>query len=284
MSKAGARRRASTGRAVLVTALAALVLSACSSTPDRGFSPGRDSGPAHPVDVSGVPDAVPHPEPRSKYGNPSSYVVAGHRYHVMRSAQGYRARGIASWYGRKFHGRRTSSGERYDMYAMTAAHKELPLPTYCRVTNLNNGRSVIVRVNDRGPFHENRIIDLSYAAARKLGMVGHGTAPVEVEAIDPYRWRRGAPQVARSQAPAAPAAPKQVGIYLQVGAFASRLNAERLRDRLQDEFSSIQIQAGRADAQPIYRVRIGPFDSADDVDLTSDRLGRFGITTTVVVD
>ncbi len=273
--------------AVLATALAALALSACSSTPNRGFSPGQDSGPARVVDVSGIPDAVPRPEPRSKYGNPSSYVVAGHRYHVMQNAHGYRARGIASWYGRKFHGRRTSNGERYDMYAMSAAHKELPLPTYCRVTNLNNGRSVIVRVNDRGPFHANRIIDLSYAAAKKLDIVAHGTAPVEVEALDPYR-RPGhappAPRLASSSEPA-PAAPHHVGLYLQVGAFASRHNAERLRERLHGEFSSIHIQAGRADAQPIYRVRIGPFDSTDEVDTTADRLGRFGITTaTVVVD
>jgi rare lipoprotein A len=144
-----------------------------------------DGGPMQPFDASNVPDAVPENAPRSKYGNPSSYEVFGRRYHVMRDARGYQERGVASWYGTKFHGARTSSGERYDMYSMTAAHKTLPLPTWVRVTNLENHRSVVVKVNDRGPFHQNRIIDLSYSAALKLGIVGKGTGLVEVRALGP---------------------------------------------------------------------------------------------------
>jgi rare lipoprotein A len=136
-------------------------------------------------DAAAIPDAVPVREPLSAYGNPPEYEVDGVTYHVMDSAEGYQAEGTASWYGEEFQGRRTSSGEPYDMYAMTAAHRTLPLPTYVEVTNLENGRTVVVRVNDRGPFHADRIIDLSYAAARKLGIVGAGTARVRVRALEP---------------------------------------------------------------------------------------------------
>ena len=170
------------GRLVSLLLITALLQScAGGSAPDADGPPDASSVPPVP------PDAVPRVEPRSRYGNPSSYVVFGRRYHVMNSAHDYVERGIASWYGRKFHGRRTSSGEPYDMHAMTAAHKSLPLPSYVRVTNLKNGRSTVVRVNDRGPFHENRIIDLSYAAARKLDILGEGTGMVEVRALTPGR-------------------------------------------------------------------------------------------------
>ena len=146
--------------------------------------PNQDRGPLPgAVDVSAIPDAVPKDEPRSKYGNPSSYVVNGRSYHVMDNGNDYVERGIASWYGEKFHGRRTSSGEAYDMYAMTAAHKSLPLPTYVEVTNLQNGKRIIVKVNDRGPFHENRVIDLSWTAAAKLDILGKGTGLVEVRTV-----------------------------------------------------------------------------------------------------
>lgn len=149
-----------------------------------------DRPPDEDRDVSNIPDAVPRVEPRSRYGNPKSYKVLGKRYYVMASAHGYKERGIASWYGKKFHGRLTSNREPYDMFAMTAAHKTLPLPTYVRVTNLDNGRSVVVRVNDRGPFHGGRIIDLSYAAAKKLGISQRGTGHVEVVALDPSQPSR----------------------------------------------------------------------------------------------
>ena len=154
-------------------------LGACSS-----FGP-QDGPPGRTISAADIQDAVPKSEPLSKYGNPSSYVVAGRRYYVLDSASGYVQRGTASWYGTKFHGQRTSSGEMYDMYTMSAAHRSLPLPTYVQVTNLENNKRAIVKVNDRGPFYGNRLIDLSYAAAVKLGIAANGTAQVEVRAIDP---------------------------------------------------------------------------------------------------
>ncbi len=179
--------------------LVAIGLSACSKS--NVFEP-SDAAPANPRDVSNVQNAVPRTEAHSRYGNPDSYVVYGKRYHTRKSSQGYKEKGGASWYGTKFHGRRTSSGEPYDMYAMTAAHKTLPLPSYVEVTNLDNGRKVIVRVNDRGPFHDGRIIDMSYAAAVKLGMLGKGTAHVEVRAIDP-RTQAAAPAPKKTSTAAA---------------------------------------------------------------------------------
>lgn len=151
---------------------------------------GGDSAPNVVLDKRKIEDATPRVEPKSRGGNPESYSVFGKRYKVMKSAKGFKERGDASWYGTKFHGRLTSNGERYDMYKMTAAHKNLPLPTYVQVTNLDNGKKVVVRVNDRGPFHKGRVIDLSYAAATKLGILKKGTGRVEVEAIDPRTWSK----------------------------------------------------------------------------------------------
>src|SRR3989338_4573350 len=156
------------------------LLQACSVTSSR-----TDGRPGQPVDVSAIPDAVPGNEPKSKYGNPDSYIVNGKKYFVRRDSSGFIERGIASWYGTKFHGKRTSSGEAYDMYAMTAAHGDLPFPFFAEVTNLPSGRKVIVKVNDRGPFHQNRLIDLSYAAAARLDILYEGAGLVEVRVIDP---------------------------------------------------------------------------------------------------
>ncbi len=142
------------------------------------------------VPVSDIPDAVPRPEIKTQYGNPESYSVYGTEYRVLDTSEGYQEVGIASWYGDPFHGRRASSGEQYDMYKMTAAHKTLPLPTYLRVTNRSNGRTIVVRVNDRGPFVDGRIVDLSYTAALKLGIVEKGTALVELVALDPPAQNR----------------------------------------------------------------------------------------------
>jgi rare lipoprotein A len=175
-----------------VASMALLLLAGCAHAPPH-VSPARQPTPAAPStvpphnapDVHQVPDAVPRDEPRSAFGNPPFYVVAGHRYAVLPSASGYVERGVASWYGTEFHGLRTSTGEPYDMFAMTAAHKTLPLPCYARVTNLSNGRSVVVRINDRGPFVANRIIDLSYSAATRLDMIRNGTAFVQVEVLTP---------------------------------------------------------------------------------------------------
>lgn len=147
----------------------------------------RDRPPTDPLDVDldAIPDAVPRDEPRSRYGNRDEYEVFGRTYRTLASAEGYVEEGVASWYGEEFHGRSTSSGEPYDMYAMTAAHRSLPLPSYVEITNLDNGRTVVVRVNDRGPFHGDRLIDVSYAAAHRLRMIGPGTARVRVRALRP---------------------------------------------------------------------------------------------------
>ena len=191
-----------------VPPMALLLLAGCAHAPPH-VSPARQPAPAAPTtvlprtapDVYQIPDAVPREEPRSAFGNPPFYVVAGHRYVVLPSASGYAERGVASWYGTEFHGLRTSTGEPYDMFAMTAAHKTLPLPCYARVTNLSNGRSVVVRINDRGPFVANRIIDLSYSAATRLDMIRNGTAFVQVEVLTP-----AAPALTASMPVNAPAA------------------------------------------------------------------------------
>ena len=161
--------------------LLTLLLAGCST-----MAPEPSDGPGRTIeDPMAIPDAIPEHAPRSRYGNPEQYEVFGRTYRVMDSAEGHRERGIASWYGSKFHGRRTSSGEPYDMYAMTAAHKHLPLPVWVEVRHLENNQRIVVKVNDRGPFADNRIIDLSYAAAAKLGMLETGTAPVEIRTLTP---------------------------------------------------------------------------------------------------
>lgn len=246
------------------------LLSGCSGIEQKDGGPRPGS-----IDVSSIPDAEPTAEPRSKYGNPVSYEVFGKRYYVMNSSKGYVERGIASWYGNKFHGRRTSSGETYDMYAMTAAHKELPLPTYVEVTNLRNGRQVIVRVNDRGPFHENRIIDLSYTAAAKLDIINTGTGLVEVRAIDPRsRPEEGSTiRVAETKR-----IPSQAGFYIQVGAFSDLINAVNLRNRLSPiSTGSIHISEAVVEGSLVHRVRIGPIDDVDVADNIVAELGRYGV-------
>jgi rare lipoprotein A len=234
-------------------------------------------------------DAVPGNEPLSRQGNPESYVALGKRYFVMSNSRGYVERGIASWYGKKFHGRTTSSGERYDMYAMTAAHKTLPLPTYVRVTNLSNGRSVVVRVNDRGPFHPNRIIDLSYAAAQKLDMLRSGTALVEVRAVG---GERPTPVVAAAGDKADGAVSGdwrdqshlRNRIYVQVGAFTSRQNADQLLNRLlQARFTSVQILNFEEQEKRLHRVRIGPLDTVSATDDVVARLAGMGFSEYQVV-
>ncbi len=272
---------------LLISALA-LLINACSS----GHYVNRDGAPSRPVDVSNVPDAVPRLESPSRYGNPASYEVAGKRYYPMKASGNFVEKGIASWYGTKFHGRRTSSGEPYDMYAMTAAHKTLPLPTYVQVTNLNNGRQVVVKVNDRGPFHDNRIIDLSYAAASKLGILGTGTGLVEIRAIDPR-----APDTIMAKAPVrssinpspistahAEPVPNQPGMFLQVGAFASRTNAERLRADLQKaSLGKVLISTVNGLSGPVYRVRIGPLASVEEADRMVESLSQYSVGTPHVV-
>jgi rare lipoprotein A len=275
----------------------------------RGGGYFEDDGPGRtPVDIANTPDAVPKTEPRAASGN-KSYQVYGKTYVPMSDASGYRERGVASWYGKKFHGRRTSSGESYDMYAMSAAHKTLPLPSYVRVRNLQNGRATIVRVNDRGPFLHNRLIDLSYAAASKLGIVGSGTGLVEIETVTspddapvqvarPATETRGIgvmptveaaavpPLTAPAAAPAA-ATPPAVApkLFVQAAAFREWDNAEGLRTRLERAgFKPILVQSAMNEAQGrVYRVRIGPIASVEEGDRLTEALTREGVRDPLIV-
>ncbi|MGD8407833.1 MAG: septal ring lytic transglycosylase RlpA family protein [Thiohalophilus sp.] len=274
------------------------LLGACASGGSSRYAMKHDSAPDDDFNAAHIPNAVPRVEPRSRYGNPDSYVVNGQRYYVKTSSVGYAQRGMASWYGKKFHGHRTSNGETYDMYGMTAAHKTLPLPTYAEVTNLNNGRKIIVRINDRGPFHPDRIIDLSYAAARKLDMTGSGTVPVMVRAIDPRQpttpvqaksseasSRYVAAQMGRLPEKSSPQTlPDTVStpdsgtdIFIQVGAFSSRDNAEQLRNRLNQEFQGLHVAAAFHDETRLYRVRIGPLESRQQADQLMEQILRSGL-------
>jgi rare lipoprotein A len=261
-----------------------LLLQACSSS--SRYKINQDHGPADPVDVSHIKDAVPKAEPRSKYGNPKNYKVLGKWYSVKESSTGYNEKGIASWYGKKFHGHRTSSGETYDMYGMTAAHKTLPLPTYVRVTHLENGKNVIVKVNDRGPFHENRIIDLSYSAAKKLGVTANGTGAVEVVAINPETFRQKQsyqPKIKRPSALSTYPAKSHYKLYLQVGAFASQQNANKLRKRLSRMFKQQKIHSDFSTDKNIYRVRIGPLASVAAADKLSTFLNNKGLPSAQII-
>ena len=250
------------------------------------------SGP--PPDVDKLPEPVPHWEPRSPYGNKSPYTVLGHTYRVLSSAKGYDERGIASFYGNKFHGYKTSNLENYDMYKFSAAHKTLPLPSYARVTNLANGKSVIVRINDRGPFHANRLIDLSYAAAVKIGIWPKGTGLVEVRAIDPAHPEETPPPAAVVNGQVASAAPATRGepaagapvpvlgskpsIYLQVGAFSDASNAERLAQRLRAaNLGNVQVIQAQSDGRTIRRVRVGPLPDAEQADVIARRIEAMGL-------
>jgi rare lipoprotein A len=261
-------------RVATTAVLAAAILAGCSTT--KTLVEPQDAAPANPIDVSSVPDAVPRAEPRSRYGNPESYVVYGKRYYTLPSSKGYSERGTASWYGTKFHGKRTSSGEPYDLYGMTAAHKSLPLPTYVKVTNLQNGRSVIVKVNDRGPFHDDRLIDLSYSAAAKLGILGHGTGKVEVTAIDTDS------DAAVRLASAAPEVREPAGtpsLYLQVGAFSSQENAERLRaDISAQQVADVRIVEASGTAGTFYKVQVGPLADTTEADRIARALKSLGIS------
>ncbi|WP_201745065.1 septal ring lytic transglycosylase RlpA family protein [Aidingimonas lacisalsi] len=289
----------------------------------------RDAYPELPPDVSDVPNAVPRSEPRSRRGNTSPYEVLGKQYHVMEDASDYESRGTASWYGKKFHGYTTSNGEIYDMYKMTAAHKSLPLPSYARVTSVDNGRSVIVKVNDRGPFHDDREIDLSYAAASRLDILGHGTGRVRVEVIDPADWRhKQAGNVASRQAgsgvdnratasasadesamgettageatealddsarraasimavddqPGAAGPSEGQGVFLQVAALSSSVNAQRMRSQLQE---SLEQPVRVTSESGLHRVQVGPLrDEESALVPLREKLRRTGIEQTVVV-
>ena len=281
-----------------------LILAGCSTSPEIKQSDGLRHTPPKTMDLASIPDATPQAEPFSRYGNPASYEVFGREYRTLKDYRGYREKGIASWYGRKFHGLRTSSGEPYDMFAMTAAHKTLPLPCYARITNLQNGRSVIVKINDRGPFHDNRLIDLSYTAAWKLGIIGKGTGMVEVEAIDPNAPRpEQQTQLAATEAlpatpPVSPAdkpvpsmphepspakaviqAQSEVSrLFLQVGAFGNVDNAHRLKSRLETELKTdVMVEQLKLADALIYRVQVGPIANQALCDDLTTRLNGLGL-------
>jgi rare lipoprotein A len=288
--------------AVLLCTVVCISLAGCSLARRQPKSPptaipSGSNVPSPPPDVVAIPDAVPRAEPRGRRGNPPFYEVFGKRYYVMAESDGWVERGTASWYGPGFHAASTSLGERYDMYAMTAAHKTLPIPCYAEVTNLRNGRKVVVRINDRGPFVGDRIIDLSYTAAAKLDMLLAGTAPVEVRVISP-----GAPGSAVP--PSMPAAPPPAvlptaavmppppapavtvvnapagaaAMFIQAGVFSDHENARRRVESL----LAAGIELASLDEMPrtertLHRVRVGPFASVEEFDLNMRRLRELGI-------
>lgn len=303
--------------------LATALLAGCAGGGTSGggrYAQSHDAYPDIPEDVSNVPDAVPKVEPRSRSGNRSTYTVWGKTYHVLDDPAGYSAVGRASWYGTKFQGYDTANGESYDMYKMSAAHRSLPLPSYARVTNLDNYRSVIVRINDRGPFHDDRLIDLSYAAAAKLNILKGGTGRVRVQAIDPVAWARNqdegdsdASAAGGREAPARAVASRQPAVpdtsyaeqidplvnagtvakpaaadasrtdgrrYLQVAALGTPDKARALKSRLQGLLS----RPVRIDnAASLYRVQVGPIDDIASLQAIRAALDDAGFVQTLVV-
>ena len=306
-----------------VVLLVLLLVAACSTPPPRrdasapqGSASGpatpsggssryyKDDGPADriPVDLDAVPDAVPRVEALHKFAN-RPYSVLGREYVPATTLKAYRERGIASWYGKKFHGMATSTGEPYHMFAMTAAHPTLPLPSYARVTNVATGKSVVVRVNDRGPFLNDRVIDLSYAAAHRIGIAQRGSGEVEVEAILP-----GTPSVLATAAPlppvsaapvvtapaevtplptpvaslATPAGVSSTGYAVQLGAFASYANAQNFLTHTQNQLASASVEAKVRQAGGLYRVYVGPYADRDEARRVGERITQaFGFATTV---
>ena len=232
-------------------------------------------GAGDAVDVTLIPNATPVIEPVRRAGNSNPYSVFGVTYRLLPSAEGYRERGTASWYGKKFHGRRTANGDVYNMYGMTAAHRTLPIPAYARVTNLDNQRSVIVRINDRGPFHSERIIDLSYVAALKLGFAERGTTQVEVEVITPPAARdnalpEGSEKTAARKTPSLPHVPLPVdGAYLQVGAFTTPDAASTLRAQLE---TMTDLSVAVKQQKQLYKVTIGPVMTLQQLTALQERL------------
>jgi len=263
----------------------ALALAACGSTPKRqpgnGYYLGDGPGDNPPSNLDSLPDAKPRVEPLNKYAN-RPYTVLGKTFVPETRFVHYKERGVASWYGRKFQGQKTSSGEPYDMYAMTAAHPTLPIPSYARVTSLRNNRSVIVRINDRGPFYGGRLIDLSYAAAYKLGIAAQGSGIVEVESVLPGSETLVA-QVPKpvEPDPALPPVPAQVvpasveagGIYLQLGAFASKSNAEEFLTRLRSQLAGFGETLSIFTKGGLFRVHAGPYRTRSEAEHAADRLG-----------
>lgn len=287
---------------LLLGSLGLLLLAACTTSPpaeeyeyeygspaDRLRPDYAPDGSVGPLTDGPIAEPTPRVEVKSGLGNPPYYEVDGVVYHVKDSGKGYKDVGIASWYGQKFHGRRTSSGEVYDMYQFTAAHKTLPLPSYARVTNLDNGQSVIVKINDRGPFKKNRIIDLSYAASKKLGYQAQGTARVEVEVLASPRssGQVSSAQLAQAGELELPPMAEQkdnAQLFVQVGAFADPLRADTLAARLRDHFGQpISTSSVDVNGQKLQRVRIGPLRDARTAENILRQLNEYNFGTAKVV-
>lgn len=287
----------------ILAILVGFIVSGCSWTE-------RDGAPDRFVDIDSIVDAVPRNEPFSKSGNPDSYSINGKQYFTLDSNVGFTQSGIASWYGTKFHGKLTASGEPYDMYKMTAAHKSLAIPSYVKVDNIENGKSVVVRVNDRGPFVSGRIIDLSYAAAMKLGVDQTGTAKVSIHVLQPANVqpptdatnerinsqplsaqvivppKRLSPQVEvnRIDGELETTRAQASEYFLQVGSFSNEINAQNLVSKLEIQISAaIQIVPSQTPLGKMYRVRVGPFAQRGEVNKVQDRLIESGLATTQLV-
>ncbi len=268
----------------LPISLLSLFLGACGGSPER-FHQADGYPKVIPVDLASIPDAVPWDEPLSRYGNPPEYEVLGQRYTTLVSSEGFEQRGIASWYGTRFHGRRTSSGEPYDMFAMTAAHRQLPLPSYVEVVNLENGKRVVVRVNDRGPFVGGRVIDLSYAAAYRIGMLERGVAPVLVRAIGSGDMGSGTLRVANADPQDNPGLRSTLDQsrdetrFVQIGAFSDRDAAKRMQQDLRDlGFSGVNVtMLESAGGARLHRVRIGPLENLPAVREVEARLQQASV-------
>lgn len=288
-------------------ALAAVLLTACGSTPERkvatrdtpapvedragstsgGYLAGDGPGTDAPANLDAIPDAVPKNEPLHRYAN-RPYVALGKTYTPLTLTGSYKERGIASWYGKKFHGQRTSSGEVYDMYGMTAAHPTLPIPSYARVTNVANQKSVVVRINDRGPFLHERVIDLSYTAAHKLGIINSGSAEVEVESLTAGASVLAKPDTVESRPldkaeasstpmPVAEAAAAGSNVYLQLGAFKTREAAENFLAQMRTKLGDAGKQLSVFLKDGLNRVHLGPYTSQDEARSSADSLsGKLG--------
>ena len=302
-------------RAVLAAFV--LILAACGTSPQKPSSPSQapisskyysNDGPgdAPPANLDSIPDATPKLEPLHRFAN-RPYTVLGQDFVPAAQLRPYKEKGVASWYGRKFHGQKTAIGETYDMYAMTAAHPTLPLPSYAKVTNVATGKSVVVRVNDRGPFMYGRVIDLSYAAAHRIGIAQNGSGEVDVEAILPGTYAESAkaaqpplPPVATAPAVTAPYTPPSTmasvvvnpdtpplaavsgGFSVQLGAFANFANAQAFLERTQNQLGAAEVEAKIRQAGGLYRVYIGPYPARNEAERVGERItAAFGFATTI---
>jgi rare lipoprotein A len=257
---------------LLLAGLVSLLLISCAGEQKKETEP-FDGPSASDLKAADVADAIPRTEPLARYGNHSPYEVFGKQYTVLPSSKGYHKQGVASWYGSKFHGRRTSSGEPYDMHLATAAHKSLPLPTYAEITNLDNGRKVIVKINDRGPFKDDRLIDMSYGAALRLDMIPTGTARVDVRVIDVLAEPGEQKVLVETRTETAADSGGDAGTWLQVGAYGKSDGAQKLAGQLaKADLSPVSIHT----IDNLFRVWLGPYLSSAEVESVIARVIELG--------